>query len=806
MTRIKHKARAYLEAAIAAQRQPWQGRQQDEEAAAVLALRDRLLNDERSLGNLSPHRRQGETEPRVYHRGGQEHLHDHQHHQHYQQQQQQLQQHQALATPPRHARQFLGPLSPPHRQGETEPRGHDEGGQQQQQQQEQYLNQDQHPPSAPSQPATSSPLSSHRLHGEAEPGEEQEEAHEQRANAVLENKTVVEALESATANSLETMEVVKATMAEACMTVIQRQAENEQQWKKVALTLHTATVQLSAESSALKDDNNNLRLEKRALQRELQDLETKMFDAVHERDLLALKLEQIGSVSLSENIASSNTSSNNNKNDTTTNSNLDSNNSGSSNTGSCNDDSDDGYASRDASKLGAYPATPVSANTLVALSASIAAAVSAAAADLPPPGVSLTSADSAIPTSPTTMVASRTRQQQSPIATTTTTTPASSPRAALHALASLAATTTPLPLPVPATTTTTHASMSPVGLRLLASLAATTTPLTPLVTTAGTEDLMSPVALRFLASLAANATPASLVTTTSTTATPPPTAPSTPTPTISATLATPATPTTVAAPAPFVAPPTPTMVAPTAAPNTPKTPTTPEIPAVAVAPAASASFPTPTITASPNSISPVALRFLASLAAITTPLPGGRAPWVGVGVGGSRFSSPPAASSAEKKNIAARRAAGAARSPLATIPRNTARQAGPSTAAKGSKTTAFVATPGFASLTRETESRKMNKKPAAQVAAPSGETKRASAARSSTRTGMAGSEKAEGMAGRLRSASKTRKDAENSTPFVRGAKKVPSEAAGVSSRTRQAVAARKAAAAGKEVARRRWRF
>ena len=43
MTRIKHKARAYLEAAIAAQRQPWQGRQQDEEAAVALALRDRLL-------------------------------------------------------------------------------------------------------------------------------------------------------------------------------------------------------------------------------------------------------------------------------------------------------------------------------------------------------------------------------------------------------------------------------------------------------------------------------------------------------------------------------------------------------------------------------------------------------------------------------------------------------------------------------------------------------------------------------------------------------------------------------------------
>eukprot|EP00904_Undaria_pinnatifida_P004981 jgi/Undpi1/1612/HiC_scaffold_11.g05002.m1 len=319
MARIKHKARAYLEAAIAAQRQPWQGRQQDEEAAAALALRDRLLNDERSLGDLSPHRRQGETEPRVYHRGGQEHLHDHQHHhQHYQHHQQQ-QQDQALAALPRHARQSLTPLSPHHRQGETEPRGHDEGGQQQHHHQEQYLNQGQHLPSVPSQPATSSPLSSHRLHGEAEPhahlddgqqqqqrinqeqqplptptgharlsqlgalsprrgqgeteqqgcheggqlqqhlhqlqqqgkqqeeheyqhqeqeqeqqrqlnkeqeehegeekrGEEQEEAYEQPVNTMLEK-----AVMSATANCLETSEVVRATMTEACIAVIQRQ-------------------------------------------------------------------------------------------------------------------------------------------------------------------------------------------------------------------------------------------------------------------------------------------------------------------------------------------------------------------------------------------------------------------------------------------------------------------------------------------------------------------------------------------------------------------------------------------------------
>eukprot|EP00904_Undaria_pinnatifida_P004980 jgi/Undpi1/1611/HiC_scaffold_11.g05001.m1 len=186
---------------------------------------------------------------------------------------------------------------------------------------------------------------------------------------------------------------------------------------------------------------------------------------------------------------------------------------------------------------------------------------------------------------------------------------------------------------------------------------------------------------------------------------------------------------------------------------------------------------------------------------------GGRAPWVGVGVGGSRFSSPPATSSAERRKTAARRAAGAARSPLAAIPTNAACRAGTSTAAKRSKTTAFVATPGFASLTRETESRKVNKKPEAQVAAPSRETKRASAVRSSTRTGMAGPEKAEGMAGRLRSAGRTqKKHAENTAPSVRDPKKVPSGTDGVSSRTRQGVAARKAAAAGKEVARRRWRF
>ena len=156
-------------------------------AACSLVWLSSLQNDERSRGNLSPHRHQGETEPRVYHRGGQEHLHDHQHHQHYQQQQQQ--QHQALDTPPRHARQSLGPLSLLHRQDETGPPGHDEGGQQQQHQQqhqEQYLNQDQHPPSAPTQPATSPPLSSHRRHGETEPhaylddGQQQQQQQQQQ--------------------------------------------------------------------------------------------------------------------------------------------------------------------------------------------------------------------------------------------------------------------------------------------------------------------------------------------------------------------------------------------------------------------------------------------------------------------------------------------------------------------------------------------------------------------------------------------------------------------------------------------------
>eukprot|EP00904_Undaria_pinnatifida_P004977 jgi/Undpi1/1609/HiC_scaffold_11.g04999.m1 len=192
------------------------------------------------------------------------------------------------------------------------------------------------------------------------------------------------------------------------------------------------------------------------------------------------------------------------------------------------------------------------------------------------------------------------------------------------------------------------------------------------------------------------------------------------------------------------------------------------------------------------------------------------------------------------------------------------RQAVPSTVTKGRKATACPATPGFASLIRSTESSKAAARPAVETAtkgivpayrrvqggrtsvaekegakrprgtsgsnavvkptAVMGPTDMASTVRarstggekqegtarrlrSSTRTGMANPEKAEGMAGRLRSSDRPRDvDAKNTAPSVRGQNKAISETAwGVSSRTRQAVAARKAAAGGKEVARRRWR-
>lgn len=48
-------------------------------------------------------------------------------------------------------------------------------------------------------------------------------AHEQPMKAMMGNKAVMEAFESATANSLHTTEIIKATMTEACTTAIQLQ-------------------------------------------------------------------------------------------------------------------------------------------------------------------------------------------------------------------------------------------------------------------------------------------------------------------------------------------------------------------------------------------------------------------------------------------------------------------------------------------------------------------------------------------------------------------------------------------------------
>eukprot|EP00904_Undaria_pinnatifida_P004974 jgi/Undpi1/1606/HiC_scaffold_11.g04996.m1 len=742
---------ARLAAGNTKQIQTWQGRQQDEDAAASLvALYDELveyqenktapynnnrgdngegslfdsimagiekeheqhLSDERHHGRLRPQHLQTLHDP-----------HEEQHQQQHQQHQQQHQQVVSASAPHADSSELIGGKRSVRPSLPSE----------QKQQQHHHLQQ-------------SPPQGQHHEREEGESGEMDPPAAaavpDKPVGGIFGDKAVIDAYECAMEKSMKNAEDTKDALSRMIPRVIRNQVENEQGWRKVIGLMHTSGVQLTADNAWLTAANHTLQADNYALERKLRDLENGMTMAVAERDFLALKLAEFGVESPTRHIGNfdmcstnGNHDMNNNtpgkSNDSYINSNADANGNHGNNDGSCCMDA--GYSS------------PYDLRALVSL----------AATTTPLPPLEMTTAASPSPV-------------------------------ALRALASLAATTTPLPLLATATTTATP-SRSPVAMRLLAALAAATTPLPSATTTTATTNAtttpsINPVVLRFLASLAATTTPLPVLSTTT-----------------------------------------------------------------AAAPVAHA---TPTATPmrmSPNDDNEEQQRLFTNeirSGKVTGYSSGGRAPWVGVGVGGALFSSPLVASSAEKQTTAARRAAADTQSPLSAIPTNAMRQAVPSTVTKGRKATACPASPGFASLIRSTESSKAAARPAAETAAKGivpayrrvqgGRTSVAEKEGAKRLRGTSGSnavvkptavteptdmvstararstdgEKQQGTARRLRSSDRPRDvDAKNTAPSVRGQKKAGSgTAGGVSSRTRQAVAARKAAAAGgKEVARRRWR-
>eukprot|EP00904_Undaria_pinnatifida_P004993 jgi/Undpi1/1623/HiC_scaffold_11.g05013.m1 len=189
---------------------------------------------------------------------------------------------------------------------------------------------------------------------------------------------------------------------------------------------------------------------------------------------------------------------------------------------------------------------------------------------------------------------------------------------------------------------------------------------------------------------------------------------------------------------------------------------------------------------------------------------GGRAPWVGGGVGGGAFPSPPIVGNREKDaspsvSLSERlenemRQEDAKRTPLGSSRINTGPRSVSSTAGKGRKASPCISTPPLAqaSSTRGIENQpREGNKPRATVAV-----KRIIA---DDRGATDGNQpNPEGMYGRLRSAGRPRK---MKTKVVAGGGKKVVSGTGVSSRSRQEAAANRGAAGGRSKAapKQRWR-